>query len=79
MHRHPDLIGRQQAFAVALARKCEHVEIDVPAQPPSPSPLPTKWNSDPANLAGSARTPSFQSATGLPSRMMEGSRVARIS
>ena len=31
MHRHPDLIGRQQAVAAALARKCEHAGIDVPA------------------------------------------------
>ena len=30
MHRHPDLIGRQQAVAAALARKCEHAGIDVP-------------------------------------------------
>jgi predicted nucleotidyltransferase component of viral defense system len=31
MHRHPDLIGRQQAVTAALARKCEHAGIDVPA------------------------------------------------
>jgi predicted nucleotidyltransferase component of viral defense system len=31
MHRHPDLIGRQQTVAAALARKCEHAGIDVPA------------------------------------------------
>lgn len=30
MHRHPDLIGRQQAVAAALARKCEHSGIEVP-------------------------------------------------
>jgi predicted nucleotidyltransferase component of viral defense system len=30
MHRHPDLIGRQQAVAAALARKCEHAGIEVP-------------------------------------------------
>jgi predicted nucleotidyltransferase component of viral defense system len=31
MHRHPDLIGRRQAVAAALARKCEHAGISVPA------------------------------------------------
>jgi hypothetical protein len=31
MHRHPDLIGRRQAVAAALARKCERAEIDVPS------------------------------------------------
>ncbi len=31
MHRHPDLIGRRQAVAAALARKCEHAGIGVPA------------------------------------------------
>jgi hypothetical protein len=30
MHRHPDLIGRRQAVAAALARKCEHAGIGVP-------------------------------------------------
>jgi predicted nucleotidyltransferase component of viral defense system len=31
IHRHPDLIGRQRPVAAALARKCEHAGIDVPA------------------------------------------------
>lgn len=31
MHRHPDLVGRQRPVAAALARKCEHAGIDVPA------------------------------------------------
>ena len=31
MHRHPDLIGRRQAVTAALARKCEHAGIGVPA------------------------------------------------
>jgi predicted nucleotidyltransferase component of viral defense system len=31
MHRHPDLIGRQQAVTAVLARKCEHAGIGVPA------------------------------------------------
>ena len=30
MHRHPDLIGMQQAVAAILARKCAHAGIDVP-------------------------------------------------
>jgi predicted nucleotidyltransferase component of viral defense system len=38
MHRHPDLIGRQQAVAAALARKCEHAGIEVPPSTRSSPP-----------------------------------------
>ena len=30
MHRHPDLIGMNQAVNTVLVRKCSHAEIDVP-------------------------------------------------
>ncbi len=30
MHRHPDLIGMEQAVSTVLARKCDHAGIDVP-------------------------------------------------
>ena len=30
MHRHPDLVGLAPAVAAVLARKCAHVDIDVP-------------------------------------------------
>lgn len=31
MHRHPDLIGMEQAVSMVLARKCDYAGIDVPA------------------------------------------------
>jgi predicted nucleotidyltransferase component of viral defense system len=31
MHRHPDLVGMEQAVSIVLARKCDYAGIDVPA------------------------------------------------